>query len=575
MMLDHAPLLPTSPPSYAPTRGSTASTRRATPPPTAPSPRHSSTRCFSTSRRAVAEGNVRSRRRSSRARRTAPSRPRRGRRPRSSASSPPSVPTFSPSGGRSRCRGRRTPPTPTSPSPRSARSSRSTRVRRAPPPPPLAVRVGGAARAPVRARPAAPPAAPHAAAARRRAPRRFHVAGPRRVAAAALSLRSEPLYLDGLRLLLFVVDNHNCVHDGEVSMTSSAPAAAAAATEALLARLAAVWSHENTHGGSAAAAAAAVAPPPTVAASSDGTSAPRRACGASAPQGPRVRARGERALPRALARGGRGAGGGILGRLAPNNQLVICALFARALGVLEGDDAAAPAAISFLERCGSALADRITDAFKGEEKKGARRPSLGGKSARRPSFGSSRSAGFFGGLLERAASAVAVGGASGHSRQPSGRRRARGRAPTTTARTRWRRRRRRRSRSTSASSRRSRSSSRHAPTLRCASSGNGSRRRTRRPRWRAARRRGAPHPRGGAAPRAGAATDAPRHRPPVCAVGVHAGAVLGARARGGPPLPLVRRQSGEGGGGAPGRDGVARAARHAAVDLQPALARRR
>ena len=68
------------------------------------------------------------------------------------------------------------------------------------------------------------------------------------VAAAALSLRSEPLYLDGLRLLLFVVDNHNCVHDGEVSMTSSAPAAAAAATEALLARLAAVWSHENTHG---------------------------------------------------------------------------------------------------------------------------------------------------------------------------------------------------------------------------------------------------------------------------------------------------------------------------------------
>ena len=70
----------------------------------------------------------------------------------------------------------------------------------------------------------------------------------------ARALRSEPLYLDGLRLLLFVVDNHNCVHDGEVSMTSSAPAAAAAATEALLARLAAVWSHENTHGG--------LAPPP-------------------------------------------------------------------------------------------------------------------------------------------------------------------------------------------------------------------------------------------------------------------------------------------------------------------------
>ena len=204
-------------------------------------------------------------------------------------------------------------------------------------------------------------------------------------------------------------------------MTSSAPAAAAAATEALLARLAAVWSHENTHGGSAAAAAAAaVAPPPTVAASSDGTSALDERVAPLLLKGlafaPEVSERC-RALSLAAAEA---LAVQYSERLAPNNQLVICALFARALGVLEGDDAAAPAAISFLERCGSALADRITDAFKGEEKKGARRPSLGGKSARRPSFGSSRSAGFFGGLLERAASAVAVGGASGHSRQPSG-----------------------------------------------------------------------------------------------------------------------------------------------------------
>ena len=262
-------------------------------------------------------------------------------------------------------------------------------------------------------------------------------------------------------------------------------------------------------------------------------------------------------------------------RLAPNNQLVICALFARALGVLEGDDAAAPAAISFLERCGSALADRITDAFKGEEKN-KRATAVAGRQERATAVVWVEP---FCRLLWRPARACRLGGRRRRRvrpvRQPAGASSSAGRAPTTTARTRWRRRRRRRSRSTSGSSRRSPSSSQHAPTLRCASSGNGSRRRTRRPRWRAARspRRAAPARRRSAA--CGRSCDAPRHRPPVCAVGVHAGAVLGARARGGPPLPLVRRQSGEGGGGAPGRDGVARAARHAAVDLQPALARRR
>ena len=51
-------------------------------------------------------------------------------------------------------------------------------------------------------------------------------------------------------------------------------------------------------------------------------------------------------------------------RLPPNNQLTITVLFSHALGVMRGSNGAALAAHRFLERHGSALAERLSDLFK-------------------------------------------------------------------------------------------------------------------------------------------------------------------------------------------------------------------